>query len=839
MHRDGANCRMDKTKLSESDIGDKFIRPALVQVGWDSMEQIFAQYPLRAGRVVVRGNKAYRDESTVLRADYALFYKPNIPLAIVEAKKSRLSMSAGMQQAIAYAQLLDVPFSFSSNGDGFVFRDATLATGVLEQNLTLEEFPSPQELWRRYCAWKGWSDEESRIAGFDYAPHKTPRYYQLNAVNRAVEAIAAGQNRVLLVMATGTGKTYTAFQIIWRLWKSGAKKRILFLADRNILIDQTMVNDFRPFKGAMAKLSPNGKGVERINAQGQTEVEQIPLAVNKTTKKVDTAFEIYLSLYQAVTGTEEERNIYKQFSPDFFDLIVVDECHRGSAAEDSAWRDILTYFGSATQIGLTATPKETKDVSNTDYFGEPVYTYSLKQGIEDGYLAPYKVIRVDLDKDTFGWRPTAGMTDKHGHAIEDRIYTGADMNRKLVLEQRDVAVAAKITEYLKATDRYAKTIVFCEDIDHAARMRQALSNANADLCATQPKYVVQITGDNTEGKLELDNFIDPEKTYPVIATTSRLMSTGVDAQTCKLIVLDQGIKSMTLFKQIIGRGTRLREDLGKTWFTILDFKRATELFADKDFDGEPVQIYEPGIGEPVAPPEPAVPGGMPGDAGPPGGASDPLDPLNTLGPFAGGSGAADGPKKYILGNNVTVSVARERVQYLNADGKLITESLRDYTRINLLKKYDSLDEFLQAWQQADRKAALLQELEGQGVLLEALADEVAHMGMVDLDPFDLLLHVAYDQPPLTRRERARRVQKRNVFTHYGPVARKVLEALLDKYADEGIATIESNEVFKLQPFTDLGSPVELVRSFGGRPQYLAALQTLERELYAPSQGTPP
>jgi type I restriction enzyme R subunit len=494
---------------------------------------------------------------------------------------------------------------------------------------------------------------------------------------------------------------------------------------------------------------------------------------------------------------------------------------------------------SATQIGLTATPKETKDVSNTDYFGEPVYTYSLKQGIEDGYLAPYKVIRVDLDKDTFGWRPTAGMTDKHGHAIEDRIYTGADMNRKLVLEQRDVAVAAKITEYLKATDRYAKTIVFCEDIDHAARMRQALSNANADLCATQPKYVVQITGDNTEGKLELDNFIDPEKTYPVIATTSKLMSTGVDAQTCKLIVLDQGIKSMTLFKQIIGRGTRLREDLGKTWFTILDFKRATELFADKDFDGEPVQIYEPGIGEPVAPPEPAVPGGMPGDAGPPGGASDPLDPLNTLGPFAGGSGAADGPKKYILGNNVTVSVARERVQYLNADGKLITESLRDYTRINLLKKYDSLDEFLQAWQQADRKAALLQELEGQGVLLEALADEVAHMGMVDLDPFDLLLHVAYDQPPLTRRERARRVQKRNVFTHYGPVARKVLEALLDKYADEGIATIESNEVFKLQPFTDLGSPVELVRSFGGRPQYLAALQTLERELYAPSQGTPP
>lgn len=822
---------MDKTKLSESDICEKFIRPAMEQAGWDGMDQIYREYPLRAGRVVVRGRQAQRDKSTVLRADYALFFKANIPLAVVEAKDNQHAVGAGMGQAIQYAELLGVPFSFASNGDGFVFRDATLADGVLERNLTLEEFPSPAELWSRYCAWKGWSAEESRIAGFDYAPNKTPRYYQLNAVNRAVEAIAAGQDRVLLVMATGTGKTYTAFQIIWRLWKSGAKKRILFLADRNILIDQTMVNDFRPFKGAMAKLSPNAKGVERVDAQGAVSVEDVQLAVHKTTKLVDKSYEIYLSLYQAVTGTEEERNIYKQFSPDFFDLIVVDECHRGSAAEDSAWRDILTYFAGATQIGLTATPKETKDVSNTDYFGEPVYTYSLKQGIEDGYLAPYKVIRVDLDKDTFGWRPTAGMTDKHGHAIEDRIYTGADMNRKLVLEQRDAVVAAKITEYLKATDRYAKTIVFCEDIDHAARMRQALSNANADLCAKEPKYVVQITGDNTEGKLELDNFIDPEKTYPVIATTSKLMSTGVDAQTCKLIVLDQTIKSMTLFKQIIGRGTRLREDLGKTWFTILDFKRATELFADKDFDGEPVQIYEPGSGQPVAPPEPAMPSDIPGDAGTPGGAANslnPLDPLNPLGPFAGGGGAGAGPKKYVLGNNVTVSVARERVQYLNAQGKLITESLRDYTRINLRKQYDSLDQFLQAWQQADRKAVLLQELEGQGVPLEALADEVGK----DLDPFDLLLHVAYDQPPLTRRERARRVQKRNVFTQYGPVARKVLDALLDKYADEGIATIESNEVFKLQPFTDLGSPVELVRSFGGRPQYLSALQALEQALYA-------
>ena len=819
---------MHKKNLSESDICDKFIRPAMEQAGWNGMDQIYREYPLRAGRVVVRGKQAQRDQSTVLRADYALFFKANIPLAVVEAKDNQHAVGAGMAQAIQYAELLGVPFSFASNGDGFVFRDATLADGVLERNLTLDEFPAPGELWSRYCAWKGWSDAVREVAAFDYAPSKTPRYYQMNAINRTVEAIAAGQNRVLLVMATGTGKTYTAFQIIWRLWKSGAKKRILFLADRNILIDQTMVNDFRPFKGAMAKLSPHAKGVERVDAQGQVTVDDVELAVNKTTKQVDKSYEIYLSLYQAVTGSDEADNIYKQFSPDFFDLVIVDECHRGSAAEDSAWRDILTYFGSATQIGLTATPKETEDVSNIDYFGEPLYTYSLKQGIEDGYLAPYKVIRIDLDKDTFGWRPTEGMRDKHRNLIEDRIYTGADMNRKLVLERRDEVVAARITEYLRANDRYAKTIVFCEDIDHAARMRQALSNANADICATQPKYVVQITGDNAEGKRELDNFIDPEKTYPVIATTSKLMSTGVDAQTCKLIVLDQTIKSMTLFKQIIGRGTRLREDLGKTWFTILDFKRATELFADKDFDGEPVQVYEPQPGDPVQPPEPPPAPLHPAD--------DPsaLAPTDPLGPLVTGPGG-DEPKKYIVGGQVTVAVARERVQYLNAQGKLVTESLRDYTRINLLKKYDSLDRFLQTWQQADRKAALLQELEGQGVLLDALADEVGK----DLDPFDLLLHVAYDQPPLTRRERAQRVKKRNAFTQYGPVARKVLDALLDKYADEGIATIESNEVFKLQPFTDLGSPVELVRSFGGRPQYLSALQALEQALYAPSQASPP
>jgi type I restriction enzyme R subunit len=820
---------MNKTALSESDICDKYVRPAMERAGWHALEQIYREYPLRAGRVVVRGRTARRDLGTVLRADYALFYKTNIPLAVVEVKDNNHAVGAGMAQAIRYGDLLDVPFSFSSNGDGFVFRDATLAEGVLERSITLDEFPSPADLWSRYCAWKGWTPEVQRVAEADYAPSKTPRYYQIQAINRAVEAIATGRKRLLLVMATGTGKTYTAFQIIWRLWKIGARKRILFLADRNILVDQTMVNDFRPFKGAMAKLSPNAKGVERVDVQGKVAVEELDLAVSPVTKQVNKSYEIYLSLYQAVSGVEEERNIYKQFSPDFFDLIVVDECHRGSAAEDSAWREILDYFSGATQIGLTATPKETEDVSNIEYFGEPVYTYTLRQGIEDGYLAPYKVIRVDLDKDTFGWRPTQGMTDKLGNLIEDRVYTVRDMNRQLVLEHRDQVVAAKITEYLKATDRYDKTIVFCEDIDHAARMRQALSNANADICQTQPNYVVQITGDNAEGKAQLDNFIDPEKPIPVIATTSKLMSTGVDAQTCKLIVLDQNIKSMTLFKQIIGRGTRLREDLGKSWFTILDFKRATELFADKEFDGDPVQIYEPGGDDPVDPPVPPAAAAGEGGAAPDDGA--PPEP-GSLGPFAGDAGD-DAPRKYVVGGAVQVSVARERVQYLNAEGKLVTESLRDYTRINLGKTYPSIDQFLQAWNAAERKAVLIEELERQGVFLDALAEEVARTGMKDLDPFDLLLYVAYDKPPLTRRERAQRVRKRTVFDEYGPVARQVLHALLDKYADEGITTLESSEVLRVQPLSELGSPVELVRSFGGRPQYLQALQTLERQLYAP------
>ncbi|MBI5786431.1 MAG: DEAD/DEAH box helicase family protein [Rhodocyclales bacterium] len=767
-------------ELSERDICTKFILPALEAAGWDRQSQLFEEYPLRVGRVVVRGNKGKRDPGTVRRADYVLFHKPGIPLAVIEAKDANHTIRDGIQQALAYAEMLDVPFAFSSNGGGFLFHDSTGAGGVVERELALGEFPSPAELWSRYGAWKGLPAEQAPLLAQDYHPGKRPRYYQINAINRVVEAVARGQRRLLLVMATGTGKTFTAFQIIWRLWKGKAVKRILLLADRNILIDQTKVNDFQPFGGAMTKIE---------------------------NREADPAYEIYLSLYQAVTGNEEDKNIYKQFSPDFFDLVVIDECHRGSAAENSAWREVLDYFSSATHLGLTATPKETADVSNISYFGEPVYTYSLKQGIEDGYLAPYKVIRIDLDKD-LGWRPTAGKVDKLGQVVEDRIYNRSDINKTLVLEQRDVLVADRISALLKATDRYAKTIVFCEDIDHAARMRQALVNANADLAAKNPKYVVQITGDNEEGKKELDNFIDPEKPYPVIATTSRLMNTGVDAQTCKLIVLDRTINSMTEFKQIIGRGTRINEDYDKLWFTILDFKRATELFADPAFDGEPVVIYEPQPDQPIAPPDdPGIPEEHPVDLIPEG---DPGQPRI----------------KYVIGD-VPVYVAREQVQYYGTDGKLVTESLRDYTRIVVGRRFTGLEDFLQTWSNAEKKQAVIAELEAQGVFFDELAAEVGK----ELDPFDLILHIAFGQKPLTRRERALNVKKRNVFGKYGDTARKVLEALLDKYADEGIANIEQGEVLRLSPLDRLGSPVELIQSFGGRPQYLAALAELERSLY--------
>jgi type I restriction enzyme R subunit len=779
---------MDKKALTETDIRTKFITPAIL-ARWEVMTQVLEEHSFTKGRVIVRGKMTSRGK--VRKADYILFYKPNLPLAVVEAKDNNHTVGAGMQQALDYAETLDVPFAYSSNGDAFLEHDRLAIGGTVERELTLEEFPSPEDLWGRYRAAKGLTDRQVSIATQDYyddGSGKVPRYYQQVAINRTVEAIARGQNRVLLVMATGTGKTYTAFQIIWRLWKSGAKKRILFLVDRNILADQTKSNDFKPFGQAMTKI---------------------------TNRTADKAFEIYLSLYQAVTGTEDEQNIYKQFSPDFFDLVVIDECHRGSAAADASWRKVLEYFSSATQIGMTATPKETRDVSNIDYFGEPLYTYSLKQGITDGFLAPYKVIRIGLDKDLDGWRPEIGQTDKYGQEIEDREYNVLDFDRALVLEKRTELVAAKITEFLKSTNRFAKTIVFCENIDHAERMRKALVNANADLAAANSKYVMRITGDNDEGKAQLDNFIDPESAYPVIATTSQLMSTGIDAQTCHLIVLDKRINSMTEFKQIIGRGTRINEDYNKLFFTIMDFRQATALFADSTFDGDPVQIYEPGPDDPVVPPEDVLPDDEIGEAPPPyyGAALDP-------------DAVTAGRGRYYI-DNVPVTVATERVQYLDADGNLITESLRDYTRKTVRKAYRSLDGFLGAWKDADRKQAIVEELATQGVFLEELAEQVGR----DYDAFDLVCHVAFDQPPLTRRERADRVNKRNVFGKYGDRARAVLQALLDKYAEGGIRSVESLDILKVDPLSDLGTPVEIVRFFGGRDAYLSAIRELESELY--------
>jgi type I restriction enzyme R subunit len=790
---------MHKNDFSERDICTKFITPALERAGWDVATQIREEFPLTKGRIIVRGKLHTRAKHK--RADYVLFYKPNIPIAIIEAKDNNHGIGDGMQQALGYADMLHVPFVFSSNGDGFLFHNRIAPDGIIERELGLHEFPAAETLWQWWAQHRGLNDRQNALVTQDYfsdASDKSPRYYQLLAINTTIEAIARGQNRILLVMATGTGKTFTAFQIIWRLWKSKAKKRILFLADRNILIDQTMTNDFKPFGSAMTKIQK---------------------------RQANKSYEIYLSLYQAVTGNEEEKNIYRQFSPDFFDLIVIDECHRGSAAADSAWREILEYFSSATQIGMTATPKETREVSNIDYFGDPIYTYSLRQGIDDGFLAPYKVVRIDLDRDLTGWRPDKGMIDKHGFEIEDRIYNQKDFDKTLVLEQRTQLVAKKITEFLKDTNRFDKAIVFCENIDHAERMRQALVNENADLVAQNSMYVMRITGDSEEGKAELDNFIFPESRYPVIATTSKLMTTGVDAQTCKLIVLDQRIQSMTEFKQIIGRGTRINEAYGKYYFTIIDFKKATELFADHDFDGDPVQIYEPrGDDSPVPPDVPEE--GESSDVTYPESGED----LGWSGVAEPGPGEEGGVRRYVVAT-VEVKVAAERVQYFDAAGRLITESLKDYTRKALAREYASLNDFLRRWSSTDKKQAIIDELSEQGVFFDALADEIGRQSGKVFDPFDLVCHVAWDMPPLTRQERAEQVKKRNYFTRYGDQARRVLEALLDKYADEGVAHIEETQILTIAPFTEFGTPLEIIRAFGGLDQYQQAVHELEEALY--------
>jgi type I restriction enzyme R subunit len=813
---------MDKRDLSERDICSKFISPAVKRAGWDGMLQIREEVPFTKGRIIVRGKLVSRGKGK--RADYILYYKPNIPIAIIEAKDNTYSVGDGMQQALGYAETLNIPFVFSSNGDGFVIHDRTGLSVEKEASLTLDQFPSPDDLWKKYCVWKGLTPNEEQVVLQDYfddGSGKVPRYYQCNAVNAAVEAIAKGQDRVLLVMATGTGKTYTAFQIIWRLWKAGRKKRILFLADRNVLVDQTMVNDFRPFGAAMAKLSTGAKTIEKSDG---SEVE-IATAIDKK-RRIDTAYEVYLGLYQAITGPEERKKLFREFSPGFFDLIVIDECHRGSAAADSAWREILDHFSAATQIGLTATPKETTYVSNIDYFGKPVYSYSLKQGIQDGFLAPYKVIKVHIDVDVQGYRPELGDTDREGNEIEDRIYNTKDFDRTIVLDDRTKLVAKKVSEFLKeSTDRFQKTIVFCVDEEHAARMRQALINENKDLCDANHRYVMRITGSDTEGQAQLGNFIDPEAKYPVLVTTSRLLSTGVDVQTCRLIVLDRPVGSMTEFKQIVGRGTRVHEDTKKFYFTLMDFRGATSHFADPEFDGEPVQIYEPGENDPIVPPDDVPPTRDDGEPIPSTPGEDEIIVDGDPPDIAISEGEGRIRKVYVDG--VPVTIIAERVEYVDENGKLITESLRDFTKNALKKRFVSLDKFLKRWQAADRKDAIVKELESEGLSLDPLANEVGK----DFDPFDLICHVAFDQPALTRRERAENVRKRDVFTKYGPQARAVLEALLQKYQDQGVLDLGDPRVLQIPPLDSMGTPYQLIREFGTRADFLFAVHELQSAIY--------
>lgn len=769
---------MNKKDMSERDICTKYITPALVKAGWDIKRQIREEVTFTDGRIIVRGNVTTRGKRK--RADYILYYKSNLPIAVVEAKDNKHSIGDGMQQAINYADILDLQFAYSSNGDGFIEHDMKSGT---EREISLEEFPSPEELWNRYKGIKKITPEQEKIITEPYyfaQGDKTPRYYQRIAVNRTIEAIVKGKNRILLVMATGTGKTYTAFQIIHRLRASGAKKKILFLADRNILVDQTKQNDFKPFQKVMTKVE------------------------NRT---MDSSYEVFLALYQQLSGAED-LEVFKQFSPDFFDLIIIDECHRGSSKDSSAWRKILDYFSSATQIGLTATPKETKEISSSTYFGEPIYTYSLKQGIEDGFLAPYKVIRIGIDKDLEGYRPIKGKLDDYGNELEDREYNIKDFDKNLIIDDRTKVVAKKITEFLKKTDRFSKTIVFCIDIEHAERMRRALINENSDLVAENHKYVMRITGDNKEGKAQLDNFIDEDSKYPTIVTTSKLMTTGVDCKTCKLIVLENNIASMTEFKQIIGRGTRLKPDYGKEYFTIMDFRNVSRLFADPDFDGEPVIIYEPEEGDDITPPELDT------------------DPYDTDG---NGEGEFNDKHSKYRVSDVKVRVISERVQYYDKDGKLITESLKDYSMKNIKEEFEDLDAFLRKWNSEDKKQAIIEELVEHGVLLDALREEI---GNPDIDDFDLICHIAYDKKPLTRSERVNNVKKRGYLYKYSDIAQKVLESLLDKYSSNRNVDLTDTKILELKPFEDLGNPIKIVKAFGGKKKYIEAIKELEKEIYA-------
>lgn len=772
---------LTKKQMSEEDIKLQYITPAIL-AKWDK-SRITMETKITDGKICLNGNFVHRDKKSAKYADYVLYYNSSFPIAIVEAKDNKHSVSFGLQQAITYAQMMDVPFVYSSNGDAFYEHD--MLTGM-EREIALSDFPSPDELMERYKAeangGNGLSVNELTVMSQPYYSSQNtyePRYYQRVAVNRTVDAVARGDNRLLLVMATGTGKTYTAFQIVFRLLKSGMKRKILYLADRNILVDQSISQDFAPLE----------KVIHKIN-------------VSKDDKTTITSHQVYFSLYQQLVGDDDKEHFSELFDKDFFDLIIVDECHRGSAKEDSRWRRILEYFSSATQIGMTATPKETTYTSNITYFGEPVYTYSLKNGIEDGFLAPFKVISITTDISD-GWRPLKGQRDYYGNEIEDRIYNNTDYDYNIIIADRINQVALEITNYLISTDRMQKTIVFCATEEAALRMRDALVKLNADMVAKNPDYIVRITGSDTYGKEKLDYFISVSSPYPVIATTSKLLSTGADCKMTKLIVLDENIGSMTEFKQIIGRGTRLREKDGKTHFVVMDFRNISRLFYDPDWDG-PIEVdpnYHPpkpkvGPDKPVAPPEP------------------PSDPQE---------------KPYVDVDGCTVRIVNKVVSVYDADGKLLRhENIIDYTRTNILGEYADLQHFIRSWNSEEKKKTILELFKEHGIDLMALKES---QGMEDVDVFDFIVHVAFDKKPLTRKERANDVKKRDFISKYSGMAREVIEALLDMYSNEGVMQIEDTQVLKLDPFIRMGKPSAIVKLFGGKEGYMQVIRELEEEIY--------
>lgn len=781
---------MNKKQMTEEDIKYQYISPAIENSGWPR-SSIAMEKAITDGKINIRGNIVVR--SSPKKADYVLYIEKNYPIAIVEAKDNKHSVSYGIQQAKEYCKMMDVPFAYSSNGDAF--QEYDFLTGT-ERQIRLEQFPSPEELMKRYKIEAGITDKEEEIMQQPYYSSQTtydPRYYQANAVNRTLDSIAKGQDRILLVMATGTGKTYTAFQIVYRLLKAGLKKKILYLADRNVLVDQSIDQDFSPLKNV----------IHKVNYQ-----KDDPVTV--------TSYQVYFSLYQQIAGDEENKEedgedeivtkISQLFKPDFFDLIIVDECHRGSAKKDSNWRKILEYFSCATQIGMTATPKETKKISNIDYFGEPIYTYSLKNGIDDGFLAPFKVINITIDISE-GWRPYKGQRDKNGEEIEDRVYTNSDFDYNLIIEDRTEQVAKEITKYLKATDRYQKTIVFCANEDHAERMRVALANLNKDMCVENPDYVVRITGSDVYGKGKLKYFISINKEGPVIATTSKLLSTGVDCKMVKLIVLDQMISSMTEFKQIIGRGTRIREKEGKMHFVVMDFRNVTRLFSDPDWDG-PVEIND----------------GFKHD--------DPLKvkedsiPYDVVTPVEPGVSRV---KPIIDKYGCRVEIINKRVSVYDTSGKLLkTESIVDYTRTNVKDEYASLDEFIKCWTDNAKKEEIIKIFHDKGIDFEQMKKE-EHME--EVDDFDYICHVAYDKKPLTRKERANNVKKTDFLSKYSDVAREVLETLLETYMNDGIYEIETTKVLKLEPFKKYGTPAKIASYFGGKAGYLNAVHNLQNVIY--------